>query len=262
MLPTTIDLRLRTTVGPRLRATFDLRRSLPHRRPRPGGGRAPSGRSRPPGASPPAGGWAAVVLVGLFVAGCGFQPAPGSRETSRSAGGSPVASGPAGSLSSSGLAGSLSSSGPAGSLSASACPIEPTSGRLVSNRLLGVAVDPAGMWVRFQFGSPTGSPGQGSLEAATPPFDRTSSGQALQVVGERVVRLHFDGLLLFDELGNATYGGPDRLRPVGGPIRDVVVEEAFEGVMNWLVGFDGPGCIRLRQGLDPLSLELVIAPTE
>lgn len=194
----------------------------------------------------------AIVLgtagfVGLLVGGCGIQPSPASPQATASVGGSPVASVPAASVP---------------TASASACPIAPTSGRLASNRLVGVMVDPGGSWVRFQFGSPTGPPGNGSLEPATPPFDQTTSGQAIEVVGERVVRVHFDGLLLFDELGNPTYGGPDRLRPVGGPIRDVVVEEAFEGVMNWLVGIDGPACVRLRQGLDPLSVELVVAPTE
>lgn len=151
---------------------------------------------------------------------------------------------------------------PTGSGGPSPCPIEPTSGRLASNRLLDVVVDPAGTWVRFRFGPSSGPAGEGRLEAAEPPFDRTASGQAIEVEGERVVRLHFDALVLFDELGNPTYGGPDRIRPVGGPIREVVVEEAFEGVMSWLVGFDGPACVRLRQGLDPLTLELVVAPTE
>lgn len=151
---------------------------------------------------------------------------------------------------------------PTASSGPSPCPIEPTSGRLASDRLLDVVVDPGGTWVRFRFGPSSGPAGQGRLEAAEPPFDQTASGQAIEVDGERVVRLHFEGLVLFDDLGNPTYGGSDRMAPVGGPIRDVVVEEAFEGVMNWLVGFDGPACVRLRQGLDPLTLELVVAPTE
>ncbi|GIW20308.1 MAG: hypothetical protein KatS3mg065_0604 [Chloroflexota bacterium] len=186
-----------------------------------------------------------AVLAGaviVSVGACGLLPAPAAPSD-----GSPT---PAASAS------------PGGSGAPSACPIESTKGRLASNRLLDVVVDPAGTWVRFVFGSPTGPAGEGSLEAAQPPFDRTASGLPIEVLGERVVRLHFEALLLFDDLGNPTYGGPDRLRPSTGPIRDVVVEEAFEGVMNWLVGFDGPACVRLRQGLDPLSLELVVAPTE
>jgi hypothetical protein len=190
---------------------------------------------------------AAVLLVVL--AGCSFLPST-----------SPGATGPASLPPSS--ASAAASPMPSGSPAVSACPVAPTSGRLTSDRLVGVVVDPAGMWVRFQFGPSTGPAGQGRLELATPPFDQTASGEAIEVVGERVVRIHFDGLLLFDELGNPTYGGPDRIRPAVGPIRDVVVEEAFEGVMNWLVGVDGPACIRLRQGIDPLSLELVVAPTE
>lgn len=194
-----------------------------------------------------------ALVSWAIVAGCGFQPAPGSPSSSAPgsapSGASPIASAPV-------------ASAPVASSAPSACAIEPSSGRLASNRLLGVVVDPGGTWVRFQFGSPTGPPGSGSLEVAVPPFDHTTSGQAIEVVGERVVRIHFDGLLLFDELGNPTYGGPDRLRPSGGPIRDVVVEEAFEGVMNWLVGVDGPDCLRLRQGLDPLALELIVAPIE
>jgi hypothetical protein len=190
---------------------------------------------------------AAVLLVVL--AGCSFLPST-----------SPGPTGPASLPPSS--ASAAASPMPSGSPAVSACPVAPTSGRLTSDRLVGVVVDPAGMWVRFQFGPSTGPAGQGRLELASPPFDQTASGQAIEVVGERVVRIHFDGLLLFDELGNPTYGGPDRIRPAVGPIRDVVVEEAFEGVMNWLVGVDGPGCIRLRQGIDPLSLELVVAPME
>jgi len=185
---------------------------------------------------------AAVLLVVL--AGCSFPPSTGPTSWPPSS------------------ASAAPSVAPSGSPAVSACPIEPRSGRLTSDRLIGVVVDPAGMWVRFQFGPSTGLAGQGRLELATPPFDRTASGEAIEVAGERVVRIHFDGLLLFDELGNPTYGGPDRIRPAVGPIRDVVVEEAFEGVMNWLVGVDGPACIRLRQGLDPRSLELVVAPTE
>ncbi len=185
-----------------------------------------------------------LVLLVLFLAACSSEVTP---STSSSGGPSATASVAPGSP-------------PSASAAPSVCPIEPSSGRLASNRLLDVVVDPAGAWVRFRFGPATGPPGEGRLEEAQPPFDQTASGLPVEVLGERVVRLHFEALVLFDELGNPTYGGPDRIRPLGGPIRDVVVEEAFEGVMNWLVGFDGPACLRLRQGVDPLVLELVVAP--
>jgi hypothetical protein len=185
-----------------------------------------------------------VVIGGLAVVGCGGPASP-----SPSSGGSPSASAAPGSPSA------------APSSGGSVCAIEPSDGALASDRLEAVRLLPASDadQVLFVFGSPSSPAGAGSgtglLEAAEPPFVQDGSGLPLDVLGERVVRVRFDGLLLYDEAGVPT--NPTESPILGsGTIRSVVREGAFEGVESWLIGFDGPGCVSL--GATDVGLTIVV----
>jgi hypothetical protein len=151
---------------------------------------------------------------------------------------------------------------PLPSAAGSACPIVRSDGQLASDRLESVrlASGAAADQVLFVFGSPSSPAGVGSgtglLEEAEPPFTEDGSGLPLEVPGERVVRVRFDGLLLFDESGTPT--NPTDSPILGsGIVRAIVREGAFEGVESWLIGFDGPGCVTL--GADDTGLTIVVS---
>ena len=70
---------------------------------------------------------------------------------------------------------------------------------------------------------------------------------------------HFTSMKLSDDAGVPVYDGPDRLDPGGGVIRSVVLEEAFEGVVNWIIGYDGSGCVSVEPSADGLAISVVVA---
>jgi hypothetical protein len=181
---------------------------------------------------------AIACVLTLVVGACGGPATPGpSSAPSGAASGSPTAASP--------------------------CPIEPVDGQLASDRLEQVRLLPAADsdQVLFVFGSPSSPAGVGSgtgrLEPAEPPFVQDGSGLPLEVIGERVVRIRFDGLLLYDESGVPT--NPTESPILGnGTIRSVVREGAFEGVESWLIGFDGPGCVTLGAVDTGLTIVVVV----
>ena len=59
------------------------------------------------------------------------------------------------------------------------------------------------------------------------------------------MELHLDGMLIADEAGNAVYQGETSVKPDLLALRQVEMTEAFEGVYNFVIGYDGNGCVGL-----------------
>jgi hypothetical protein len=145
------------------------------------------------------------------------------------------------------------------------CPVTPMGlTTLTSNRLTAVHLEPSGetAQVVFELGDPA-TEGQStptvSMTVATPPFTQDGSGLPIQVTGERVVQVRFDGMWLYGSDGTPTLQG-DRRIDDGGTVRTVVNAGEFEGVSTWLIGFDGPSCARAVTAADGRSLTLEFSP--
>ncbi len=132
-------------------------------------------------------------------------------------------------------------------------------GVLPSDRLVGVEAS-GGLGfdrITFRFASPEASSPTplvlptGELRAARPPFVEGASGLPLEVDGDRFLSIVLRNMVVADEAGRPTYDGPPELRPGGSTVRHVVLSEAFEGVVSWIVGLRGSGCVRV--GRDPAS---------
>lgn len=140
------------------------------------------------------------------------------------------------------------------------CPVVERTGDLRSNTLVDMTVSVDGLVDRitFQLGEvapgPIGSTGR--LRAVEPPFAQGGSGLPVEVAGSHFVELHLDGMLLADEAGNAVYRGETSVRPNLSAVRQIEMTEAFEGVYNFVIGFDGDGCVGLVD--DPVARTLTI----
>jgi hypothetical protein len=182
----------------------------------------------------------AVVAVAIVVLGCGTSTA--SRPT-------PALS-PASSA----------------ATAVSRCPAIDFSSELASRSLTGVAASsggPAGSVV-FTFGPPDpawpAGPPTVSIAVAEPPFTQDPSGLPLDVPGDARVRVRFANMKLVDDAGVPMYGGPASFAPGGGPIRTVAEEGAFEGIINWLIGYDGDGCVSVDVTPDRLTVAIGALP--
>jgi hypothetical protein len=142
-------------------------------------------------------------------------------------------------------------------VSGRACPPVTT---IASESVVGVRVtsQASGGIVSFLLGRPDpdwpAGPPTVEIRAARPPFDRTSSGIPVEVAGQRHLRVHFENMKIYDENGTPSYDGPDRIRPEGGVIRAIVQEEAFEGVVSWIIGYDGLADCGAAFGDDRVSI--------
>lgn len=145
-----------------------------------------------------------------------------------------------------------------------ACPIEPQTGRLPSDRIVDVVISgtESADLVTFVFGDwslptpPQGS-SKGSLDAAEPPFTHGSSGLPMTVDGEHVANVRFTGMSLSNDLGQPTYDGPVDFRPNRAALKTIVAYDMSEGIMGWFIGYDGAGCVTLSS--DARSVTVTIA---
>ncbi|MBI2762271.1 MAG: hypothetical protein HYX54_00720 [Chloroflexi bacterium] len=141
------------------------------------------------------------------------------------------------------------SQGPSSTPDTGACAVISQDGVLRSNTLLNMTVDSDGVSdrVTFTFGpmapGPTG--GTGRLAAVSPPFTMAGSGEPVEVLGSHFVGLRLDGMLIADDAGQAIYQGPITLQPSMIAIRDIEQIDGFEGVYNFIIGYDGAGCVGL-----------------
>jgi len=218
---------------------------------------------------------ATVAIAATVIAGCSAPPAPSpppdAIETA-----SPVASpspvtGPSATPTASPSVDPSASPDPSASgsaVSSEPCPVDTQNGRLPSDRLVDVQVsstDSADV-VTFVFGEPSSlAPPQGAsdglLEAAQPPYAEGASGQPIDVDGEHVVFVRFQGMTLYDDAGTATYDGPRRVPAGGTALRTVVNSEGFEGVSGWYIGYDGPGCVTLASDARSVSVVITHGPS-
>ena len=67
----------------------------------------------------------------------------------------------------------------------------------------------------------------------------------MSVIGPHYVELHFDGMAIMDDAGNPTYLGSKSLKPGLLAPKDIEQTGAFEGVYNFVIGYDGNGCVGL-----------------
>jgi len=139
----------------------------------------------------------------------------------------------------------------------SACVTGIAAGIAPSDRLTGVAVAP-GIGVDkivFTFGPSTGIPSgtdpTGELKPTAPPFMHGGSGEPVHVDGRRFVAVTFRGQAIADEQGNPSYTGPSEIHPNALAVRELLLVDNFEGVVTWLVGVDGPGCVAVSRLTGP-----------
>lgn len=142
------------------------------------------------------------------------------------------------------------------------CPVAEQTGLLRSNTLIDLEVGTDGLadLVTLAFGDPAPGPagGTGRLRAVEPPFVEGGSGEPVDVLGAHHVELHLDGMLIADETGNATYRGETSITPNMLALRQVEMTEAFEGVYNFVVGYDGNGCVGLADDAAARTLTISI----
>ena len=78
----------------------------------------------------------------------------------------------------------------------------------------------------------------------------------MDVLGAHHVELHLDGMLIVDEAGNDVFKGPTSLKPSMIVLKDVEETDGFEGVYNFVIGYDGNGCVGLTG--DPAEGSLTV----
>jgi len=137
-----------------------------------------------------------------------------------------------------------------GSSSPAVCPPLPSTGPLASDTLIDAKLEqfPLGSRLVLTFGPKSGQPlnPTSELKAAQPPFYVGESGQTLQVAGDHTYQLRLDGQWISDASGQPTYAGDSDLKSATGTIREAVMNDASEGVISWILGTVGNGCVSMR----------------
>lgn len=108
--------------------------------------------------------------------------------------------------------------------------------------------------ITFTFGPPGPQPGghpTGEVRPVRPPFSFAGSGASVDIEGHRFIAVTFRNTTIADDAGNPVYVGPDRLEPKAPAVRELRLLDNFEGVMGWVVGIDGPGCVRVTRQTSP-----------
>ncbi len=141
------------------------------------------------------------------------------------------------------------------------CPPVTYAGFVASDRLSNAAVAPgtSGDLVGFVLDPNQGSPVRPRLtmQSVEPPFYEGASGLPLEIAGQHHVWLRFEGMLHIDDAGNLIYKGPRDQPGIGGPIRQVVLTEAYESYVSFIIGYDGPGCVAIA--VQPSLVTIAIA---
>jgi len=169
---------------------------------------------------------AACAVVSLVVGGCAAAPSPLAAPSAADV-----------------------PSAPATAPVPDGCVIPTQTGVLPSDRLVDADVTTVGGSDRiaFRFGAPSDeiAESRGTLRRVDPPFFEGGSGARVAVAGSRFIEIRFDGLLIVGDDGVPIFQG-ERDRRLGMPaITEVAVVDEFEGVMTWIVGIRGPGCVVL-----------------
>lgn len=176
---------------------------------------------------------AAILVLAAALAGCGASP-PASATPAQPTGG--------------GSSGSpLAPPTPDGTPSPTGCPAYlEASEPWPSDRLVGMRVTAGGSgadMLEFEF-APASRPGvatTATTRKTRPPFSQAGSGEPIEVIGSAFYEFRFEGMLLADDSGTATYRGSRDLRTSLPGIEHVVIVDAFEGVLTFVIGTTG-GC--------------------
>jgi len=99
---------------------------------------------------------------------------------------------------------------------------------------------------------------QVEIRPGSPPFTKDPSGLPLDVAGTAFLVITLRGGTALDDDFNPTFEGPFDVTPVEGPIVDVRRAGDFEAVSSWVVGLDGPACVRIlpSDGSSRLVIEI------
>ena len=214
-----------------------------------------------------------AVLTVLLAAACGASATPAPTDSPSAPGTSPsqaaVSSAPAPASASaeptatSAVAPTVA---PPTSGSPAACATRISAAIAPSDRLTGVALD-AGVGVDkivFTFGPSTGIPSgtkpTGELRPTAPPFSLSGSGADVTIAGHRFIAVTFRGMAVADEQGNPSYTGPSDIKPNALAVRELRLVDDFEGVVTWIAGVDGPGCVAVTRLTGPSRI--VVAVTQ
>lgn len=65
-------------------------------------------------------------------------------------------------------------------------------------------------------------------------------------------------MLIADEVGGTLYQGETSLKPDMVALKQVEMTEAFEGVYNLVIGYDGNGCVTLIDDARTKTLTITI----
>ncbi len=142
------------------------------------------------------------------------------------------------------------------------CAVTEQTGIPGSNTLIDLTIETDGVADRlvFQLGPPAPEPTGSTfrLRAVEPPFVQGGSGEPIEVAGTHFVEFHLDGMLIADEVGNGVYRGATSVKPGFAALRQVEMTEAFEGVYNFVIGYDGDGCVALIDDAVARTLTITI----
>jgi hypothetical protein len=115
--------------------------------------------------------------------------------------------------------------------------------------------------ITFGFSSATGAgPPPYEIELVSPPFAQAGSGEPINLPGRTFLKVKFSPAWTADvQTGVATYTGPRRIDPTGTAVtRALVLSDASEGVVTWLVGMDGSGRYRVTSAATPASVTVTV----
>ncbi|MFL5680976.1 MAG: hypothetical protein ACJ77B_10290 [Chloroflexota bacterium] len=118
-----------------------------------------------------------------------------------------------------------------------------------SDTLLSVSISSGGGSDRivFHFGPLSGEPLEpaGSIQTAHPPFTEGQSTNTVDVSGDDFVQIRFEGMLIADKNGHETFSGSTHRNPNLPALRELVETDASEGVVVWIAGYNGGGCVHV-----------------
>ncbi len=112
--------------------------------------------------------------------------------------------------------------------------------------------------VTFGFDAGIGPGGIPTAEVrpVEPPFIEGGSGEPVEIAGNAHVQLRLEGMVITDDAGAPVYAGPTALTP-GLPVVEAVVQlEAFEGVIDWVIGLQNSTCTSLVTDVAGRRIEL------
>jgi len=95
-----------------------------------------------------------------------------------------------------------------------------------------------------------------------PPFTMDPSGLPLSVIGTAFLQVVLQGGTALDANMEPTFEGPFDAAPNGSPIVEVKRAGDFEAVSTFIVGLDGPACVRILppDGSSRLVIEIQAEP--